>query len=82
MSECFDGQAEGSGKSEVSEFQSSTFIYEKVLGFEISVDDPSGVAVVESVAELIDKEFDLVGSHGGFVLAHVFFEVIVDQFKH
>jgi hypothetical protein len=46
------------------------------------VNDPSGVAVVEPIAELVDKQFDLVSCHGGFVLAHVFFEVIVDQFKH
>jgi hypothetical protein len=46
------------------------------------VDNPSGMAVVESVAELVDKQFDLIRCHGSFVLAHVFFEVVVDQFKH
>jgi hypothetical protein len=46
------------------------------------MDNPSGMAVIESIAELIDEQFDLVGCHGGFVLAHVFFEIIVDQFKN
>jgi hypothetical protein len=51
------------------------------LGFEVSVDDPARVAVVDTVAKLEEKEFDLVGSHGKFVFAEVFLHVILDQFK-
>ena len=52
MGKCFDGNSESSGQSKVSYFQISIFIDKQVLGFEIPVDDPSGVAKVDSIDQL------------------------------
>jgi hypothetical protein len=78
MREGFDGKTEGSGESEVSDFEGSLSVDEKILRFEVSVNDSAGVAVVDAVAELIKEEFDLVGGHGVFVLAQVFLHVVLD----
>jgi hypothetical protein len=51
------------------------------LGFKIAVDDSTGVAIVESVTELVKEQLDLIGGHGGFVLTHVLLEVIIDQLE-
>jgi len=51
------------------------------LGFKIAVDDSTGVAIVESVTELVKEKFDLISGHGGFVLTHVLLEVIIDQLE-
>lgn len=51
------------------------------MGFKIAVDDSTGVAIVESVTELVKEQFDLIGGHGGFVLTHVLLEVIIDQLE-
>lgn len=40
------------------------------------------MAVVDAVTELVKEELDLVSSHGMFVLAEVFLEIILDQFKY
>lgn len=45
------------------------------------MDDSSGMAVVDSVAELIEEKFDLICSHGVFVFAEIFFHIIVNEFK-
>ena len=39
------------------------------------------MAVVDAVAELEEEEFDVVGGHGKFVLAEIFFHVVFYQFK-
>lgn len=81
MSEGLDGQTKGTGKSEVSNLEVSLTIDEEVLRFEVSVDDASGVAVVDAVDELEEEEFDLVGGHGVLVLTQVFLHVIFHDFK-
>ena len=45
------------------------------------MDNPSGVAVVDAVAELVDEEFGLVGAEGVLVLLHVLLEVVIYKFK-
>jgi hypothetical protein len=40
------------------------------------------MAVVDAVTELVKEELDLVRSHCMFVLAQVFLEIILDQFKY
>lgn len=81
MGEGLDGQAESSGQSEVGDLEGAGLIDEQVLWFEVAVDDPPGVAVVESVAELVEEKLDLVRGHGGLVLPHVLLEVVVDQLE-
>lgn len=51
------------------------------MGFEIAVDDPASVAVVEPVTELVKEEFDLIWGHGSLVFSHILLEVIIDQLE-
>ena len=46
------------------------------------MDDPPGVAVVKSVAKLVEEEFHLVGRHRLLVLTHVFLEIVVNQLEN
>lgn len=77
VSERLDGETEGASESKISDFEGACLVNEKVLGLEVPVDDPAGVAVVESVAELEEEELDLVVAHALLVLAHVFLQVII-----
>ena len=81
MGQSLDREAEGASKSEVSYFEGTSPINEKVLGFEVSVYNTTGVAVVDAIAELVEEQFDLVLTHGGLVLAQPLFEVVIDQLK-
>ena len=45
------------------------------------MDDASGVAVVDAVAELIEEQFDLILSHGGFVFSQPLLEIVLYQLK-
>lgn len=45
------------------------------------MDDASGVAVVDAVAELIEEHFDLILSHGGFVFSQPLLEIVLDQLE-
>lgn len=82
MSQRLDGQAKGSGQPKISNLESSRLVNEQILRLEVAVDDASGVAVVESVAKLIEEKLDLIAGHGLLVLSHVFLEVVVHQLKH
>lgn len=77
VSERLDGETEGASESKISDFEGACLVNEEVLGLEVPVDDPAGVAVVESVAELVEEELDLVVAHALLVLAHVFLQVII-----
>ncbi len=46
------------------------------------MNNSSGVAVVNAIDKLKNKEFDLVISNCVFILGHVLFKVIVDKLKH
>ena len=81
VSEGLDGKGEGAGESKVCDFESASSVDEEILGLEISVDDPPGVAVVDAIAELVEEELDLVLAHGVFVLTEVFLEVVLDELK-
>lgn len=45
------------------------------------MDDSSGVAVVDAVAELIEEQFDLILTHSMFVFTKVLFHIVVDKLK-
>ena len=81
VSESLDGQAEGTGKAKISNFESAHLVNQQILRLEVPVDDPPGVAVVEAVAQLVEEQLHLIGSHRLLVLAHVFLEIVVDKFK-
>ena len=42
------------------------------------MNNPAGMAIVDTVAKLIKEELSLIGAHGSFMLAQVFFEVVVN----
>lgn len=46
------------------------------------MNDSSRMTVINSVAELVEEKFGLVGSHCKFMLTQVFFHIIVDQFEN
>ena len=46
------------------------------------MNNSSGVAVVNAIDKLKNEEFDLVISNCVFILRHVLFKVIVNEFKH
>ena len=46
------------------------------------MNDPPGVAVIESVDDLVHEELDLLRSHAEFVLGQIFLEVVIHIFKH
>jgi hypothetical protein len=50
MGKGLDGQAEGSGQTKVCYFEGAFVADQQVLWFKVSVDDPSAMAVVNSVA--------------------------------
>ena len=81
MRQSFDGKTKCSGKSEISNLKVASSINKKILRLKISMDNPSRVAVVDSVAELIEKELGLVRCHGEFMLAQVLFHVVFNQLK-
>jgi len=55
MCESFDGQAEGSSKSKVSDFECSLPVNEQILRFEVSMDDSTSMAIVNAIAELVEE---------------------------
>lgn len=54
-----EGDAEGAGEAEVGQFQVADFVDEQVLGFEVAVQDPVGVAVARAEEELGGEFLDL-----------------------
>ena len=46
------------------------------------MDDPPGVAVVKSVAKLVEEELHLIGRHRLLVLTHVFLEIVVNKLEN
>ncbi len=52
------------------------------MRLEITMDDSPGVAVVESIAELVEEELHLIAAHRLLVLTHVLLQVVVHQLKH
>ncbi len=78
VSKGFDWETKSSCESEISNFKSSSAINEKILRLKVSVDDSPGVTIVDSVAKLIEKQLNLVGSHGHLMLAEVFLHVVLN----
>lgn len=55
MSQGLDGETEGSGQAKVSNLEGSSLINEQILRLEIAMDDAPRVAVIESIAKLIEE---------------------------
>ena len=45
------------------------------------MNNPPGVAVVDSIAKLIEKEFHLILTHSMFVFTQVFLHIVIHKFK-
>ena len=73
MGKGFDGEGKGACKSKVSNFEGARAVNEEILRFEVPVDNPPAMAVVDAIAQLVDKQFNLLFSHGMFVFAQVLF---------
>ena len=58
------------------------FIDKKILRFEVSVNDSSGVAEVDTIDQLEHEELDLVIGDIGRVELEIFFEIVVGEFKN
>ena len=59
MSEGTDGDSEGSGEAEISYLDGTQFVDKQILGFEVPVDDTTGVTVVDPIQDLIHITLDL-----------------------
>lgn len=55
MSESLNRNAEGSSESEISNFEIASPIHQQILGFEIPVNNPSRVAVVDTIDKLVQE---------------------------
>lgn len=81
MGERLDGDSKGPSQTKICNFEASVLINEKILGLEIPVDDPPGVAVVDSVDELEHEHLDLVLGDDLLVLRHVLLQVVVQELE-
>ena len=63
MGECFDGNTESPSQAEIGDLEVALLVDEQILGFEITVDDSAGMAIVQPVDDLEHEELDVVGSH-------------------
>ena len=82
MGQGLDGNREGSRKSEVTDLDVTLVGHKEVLRLEVSVDDPFGVAVVNTFQKLVEHLLDTLLSHGAFVLPHILLQVVLDKFKN
>lgn len=55
---CAQGNTKRSGKTEISQLEVALLVDEQVLGLEIAMKDAMGVAVADSVAQLLHKLLD------------------------
>lgn len=60
MSESLDGDPKGTSKSKISNFQDASSVNKKILGFEVSVDDPARMAIIDSVDKLEEEELNFM----------------------
>lgn len=63
------------------EYNFTIFVNEKILRFQISVDDSSRMAEVNSVDQLEHKKFDLIAGDVRWVKLEIFFKVIIGELK-
>ena len=82
VGECLDGDREGSGETEVTDLDVALGVDQKILGLQVSVDDPLGVAVVDSTEQLVEHLFDSLLVHGPLVLPHVLLQIVLDIFEN
>ncbi len=58
------------------------FVNEEILGFQISVNDSSRMAEINSIDQLEHKKFDLITRDIGWVKFQIFLEVIICELKN
>lgn len=78
-----DGDAKGTGETEIGEFELAFVVDEQVLGLEVAVEDTVFVAKGDSLEELVHEGFDRDVVELAPVTAgvHVFLEILVHVFK-
>ena len=60
MSEGFNGKRESTSESEICDFESASSVNEKILRLKISMDDSPGMAVMASIAKLVQEQRDWI----------------------
>ena len=58
------------------------FVNEEILGLQISVDDSSWMAKVNSIDQLEHEQLGLVAGDVGRVKLEIFFEIVIGEFKN
>ena len=81
MSQRLDGDAERSGKPEISQLQLSVFCDQDVLRFEISVHDSVGMAVVDPLDGLVDEALNQLRRDLLLDLSEVLLKVVFNVFE-
>lgn len=82
MSEGLDRYSEGSGETEVSEFNKSFFCDQYVLRLEVPVHDSVRMTVINSFDDLIDKALNEFVRQFLLHLSKILLEVVFDVFEH
>ena len=82
VGQCLDGNRECSGETKVADLDVALGVDQKILGLQVSVDDPLGMAVVNSTEQLVEHLLDSLLVHGPLVLPHVLLQIVLDIFKN
>ncbi len=83
MGVSFDRQTKGSSETEISQFYfGSSAVNQQILGFEVSVEDPSLVEVADGLDDLIEKRLDLLRRELPCFSLHKFFEVVFQVLEY
>ena len=85
MSDGGDGHAYSSGEPEISDLEITLIIYQKVLRFEISMQDSVSVTILDAFGQLMDEGPDFLickcSSSLFQVLLEVVFHILKDQIE-
>ena len=82
MRQSFDWDCECSSKSKVANLDVSLVRDQQILWLEISVNNPLGVAIVNTSQQLVDHLLDLRFAHVFLIFSHVLLQVILDIFEN
>lgn len=82
MCQSFDWDGECSSKSKVANLDVSLVRDQQILRLQISVNNPLGVAVVNTSEQLVNHLLNHSLIHVSLVFSHVFLKIILDKFKN
>ena len=82
MGEGADGRNERTGQTEIGQLQATITGDEDVLRFQISMHDPSDVAVFETFQHLVGVRLDELSGKRTIGGLEILLEILIDEFKY